>query len=229
MSQQELNDVPRKLYRSHEDRMLSGVCGGFAAYLNVDSTIVRILWVVLSLLWGVGVLLYIAAMIIIPENPNVEEGREVRKSSGNDKAIFWGGLFILLGVILLLRQAGFFYSIRFWHIPWQLIWAVFLILIGIFLLFNRKEATEEAADAGMPVDERVPAGRQIYRSRDDKMLAGVCAGLAEYFNVDVTIVRLAYVLLTLASVGVGILAYIIMIIAFPEKPESGGLTPTGKE
>jgi phage shock protein PspC (stress-responsive transcriptional regulator) len=228
MSQQELNDVPKKLYRSHEDRMLSGVCGGFAAYLNVDSTIVRILWVVLSLLWGVGVLLYIAAMIIIPENPNFEEGGEARKSSGNDKAIFWGGLFILLGVLLLLRQAGFFYSIRFWHIPWQLIWAVFLILIGIFLLFNRKEPADEA-EAGTPIENEAPVGRQIYRSRDDKMLAGVCAGLAEYFKLDVTIVRLAYVLLTLASVGVGILAYIIMIIAFPEKPESGSLTSTGKE
>jgi len=228
MSQQELNDIPKKLYRSRDDRMLSGVCGGFAAYLNVDSTIVRILWVVLSLLWGVGVLLYIAGMIIIPENPEFEDGEGARKSNGNDKAIFWGGLFILLGVILLLRQAGFFYSIRFWHIPWQMIWAVFLILIGIFLLFNRKAPADEA-EAEVSSENFTPAARQIYRSKNDKMLAGVCAGLAEYFNLDVTIVRLAYVLLTLASVGVGILAYIIMIIAFPEKPGPDSLSPTGKE
>lgn len=59
--------------------------------------------------------------------------------------------------------------------------------------------------------------KKLYRSKTNKKLAGVCAGLAEYFNVDPTIIRLAWVLATL-FVGCGILAYIIALIVMPEEP-----------
>lgn len=57
----------KKLTRSKSDRMLAGVCGGIAAYTNMDSSLVRVLWVVFSLLGGSGLLLYIIFMLIIPE------------------------------------------------------------------------------------------------------------------------------------------------------------------
>ena len=56
--------------------------------------------------------------------------------------------------------------------------------------------------------------KRLYRSRDDRMIAGVCGGLAEYFNMDPTIVRIIFVLLIFAN-GLGILAYIIMAIVVP--------------
>lgn len=55
-----------KLYRSSTDKMLAGVCGGIAERLGVDSTIIRLLWAVLSLAYGSGIILYIIAAIIIP-------------------------------------------------------------------------------------------------------------------------------------------------------------------
>lgn len=58
--------------------------------------------------------------------------------------------------------------------------------------------------------------KKLYRVEDGKMIAGVCAGLAEYFVIDVTIVRLGWVLLTLLG-GSGILAYIIALIIMPRK------------
>lgn len=61
----------KRLYRSKKDRMLCGVCGGIADYFNIDPTLIRILWVIISLL-GVlfpGILAYIICCIIIPENP----------------------------------------------------------------------------------------------------------------------------------------------------------------
>lgn len=58
--------------------------------------------------------------------------------------------------------------------------------------------------------------KKLYKSRN-KMIAGVCAGIAEYFNVDPTIVRLAWVFLSFAG-GSGLLAYIIAAIIMPEKP-----------
>lgn len=59
----------KKLYRSREDRMISGVCGGIAEYFNIDSTLVRILWVAFGIAGGASVVCYILANIIIPLNP----------------------------------------------------------------------------------------------------------------------------------------------------------------
>ncbi|MGB4659090.1 MAG: PspC domain-containing protein [Mobilitalea sp.] len=55
----------KKLYRSRKNTMICGVCGGVAEYLNIDPTIVRLLWVIVAFS-GVGVLAYIIAAIIIP-------------------------------------------------------------------------------------------------------------------------------------------------------------------
>ncbi len=60
--------------------------------------------------------------------------------------------------------------------------------------------------------------KKLYKSNNDRKLAGVCAGIAEYFNMDPTIIRLGWVFGTLLA-GVGILAYIIAAIIIPNKPE----------
>ena len=59
----------KRLYRSRKDRILCGVCGGLGKYLGVDSTIIRLLWILLSLAYGVGILLYILACFIVPLEP----------------------------------------------------------------------------------------------------------------------------------------------------------------
>ena len=58
----------KKLYRSDESKMLAGVCGGIAEYFGVDPTLIRLAWVVFSLLGGSGLLAYILAAIIIPRD-----------------------------------------------------------------------------------------------------------------------------------------------------------------
>ena len=60
--------------------------------------------------------------------------------------------------------------------------------------------------------------RKLYRAEEGKMIAGVCAGLAEYFAIDPTLVRLAWVLFC-ALGGSGVLAYIICAIIMPNKSE----------
>ncbi|HAX52340.1 PspC domain-containing protein [Muricomes intestini] len=59
---------PKKLYRSRTDRMICGVCGGIAEYFNIDATIVRLLFVLLGLTGGSGILAYFIAAIIIPDD-----------------------------------------------------------------------------------------------------------------------------------------------------------------
>ncbi len=60
----------KRLYRSQNQRMISGVCGGIAEYFNLDPTIVRVAFVLAALLWGGGVVAYILLWVVIPENPN---------------------------------------------------------------------------------------------------------------------------------------------------------------
>lgn len=58
---------PKRLHKSSTSRMLAGVCGGIAEYINLDPTIVRLLWVAFSCMGGAGLLAYIIAAVIMPE------------------------------------------------------------------------------------------------------------------------------------------------------------------
>ena len=61
--------MEKKLYKSNDDKKIDGVCGGIAEYLNVDSPVIRLLWVIGTVFAGAGILAYIAAALIIPRKP----------------------------------------------------------------------------------------------------------------------------------------------------------------
>ena len=60
--------------------------------------------------------------------------------------------------------------------------------------------------------------KKLYRNTSNKMIAGVCSGLAEYINTDPTIVRLIWALIALS--GAGLIAYLVAAIIIPEKPSN---------
>ena len=62
----------KKLYKSSTDKKIAGVCGGIAEYFNIDSTLVRLGWVLFSLLGGSGLLAYLICAIIIPSKSQVQ-------------------------------------------------------------------------------------------------------------------------------------------------------------
>jgi phage shock protein PspC (stress-responsive transcriptional regulator) len=64
-----MNVENRKLYRSRTDRMIGGVAGGLADYLNVDATVVRLLFVFFALAGGPGLLVYLVMLLVVPEEP----------------------------------------------------------------------------------------------------------------------------------------------------------------
>ena len=59
--------------------------------------------------------------------------------------------------------------------------------------------------------------KKLYRSKKDEKIAGVCAGLAEYINIDPTVIRLIWALVALS--GAGVVAYIVCALVIPEKPD----------
>ena len=56
----------RRLYRSRNDRMIGGICGGLAEYFNIDPVLMRVLWVVFAVM-GAGLLVYLILLLVIPE------------------------------------------------------------------------------------------------------------------------------------------------------------------
>ena len=59
--------------------------------------------------------------------------------------------------------------------------------------------------------------QKLYRSRDERMIGGVCGGLGEFFGIDPTLIRLLFVLLTIFG-GSGVLVYLVMLLIVPEEP-----------
>ncbi|MBO4212168.1 MAG: PspC domain-containing protein [Oscillospiraceae bacterium] len=59
--------MEKKLHKSSSNRMLAGVCGGVAEYLDVDPTVIRVVWAIGSAFAGAGIIAYIACAIIMPE------------------------------------------------------------------------------------------------------------------------------------------------------------------
>jgi phage shock protein C len=62
-------DPTRKLYRSRSDRKLVGVCGGLAEFFGLDPTLIRVLFVILALAGGSGIVIYLAMWIMVPNQP----------------------------------------------------------------------------------------------------------------------------------------------------------------
>jgi len=140
-----------RLMKSDDDRMISGVCGGIAAYLGVDSVIVRLAFILLALASGVGFLLYIILMIIMPRENNLNDApsdvaQENIGQIGNDVSSGFkrvrqhrqgpaiaAGLLILLGVYLLLSNFG----LLSW-LSGGVFWSLLLIGAGIYLIARRR-------------------------------------------------------------------------------------------
>lgn len=77
--------MTKKLYRSQTEKVLGGVCGGLGKYYEIDPVIVRILFVLITLAWGVGIVAYIIAIFIIPKEQIAyqEMGQSYNQSSYN--------------------------------------------------------------------------------------------------------------------------------------------------
>lgn len=139
-----------KLYRSEKNRVLGGVAGGFAEIINIDPVIVRIVFVILALSWGSGLVLYIILWMLIPTKSqikktfdesvknNVDEikekagqiSSEIESMSGKKSTRRWlGVVLIAFGALLLLGNFGFanlFNILR--------LWPLIIVLIGIKIL-----------------------------------------------------------------------------------------------
>jgi len=224
----------KRLYKSRTERMIDGVCGGLAEFFGVDVTLVRITWVLLTLLGGSGIILYLVAMFIIPVNPvYVPPSQKQKASSAGTNAKFWGILLVVVGVLWLFRNLDIPYYLHWWGFSLDYMLPVVLILAGVAFLFGGRNglmtSSQPASQPGSPDEpaatessqsEAAPMSQpaRLYKSRIERKLFGVCGGIATYANVDPTIIRILFVVAAFASFGFMILLYIVMAIIVPNEP-----------
>lgn len=136
-----------RLMRSESDKMIAGVCGGIAAYLGVDPVFVRLAFLVLLFASGIGALLYLILMIVMPSESNFDQpsskimqdnidrlgddfGQGVRRVRAHPQGrTLAAGLLILLGFFLLFDNFGWLSN--------GIFWAVALIGIGLYMILRR--------------------------------------------------------------------------------------------
>ena len=106
--------------------MIAGVCGGIGWYLGVDPVLIRIAFVVLTVAGGSGVLLYILAWILMPQQQEGEDMGERPAPSGESIRLIFGGVLIAIGVILILGLA----------LPrvGKYFWPLILIALGVAII-----------------------------------------------------------------------------------------------
>lgn len=146
--------MTERLYRSNKDKMIGGVCGGLSDYFHADIALVRLIaLVIMFATGGIGLLAYIAAMIIIPKNPgetdepfrpqahNFGEGveevandfqetvRNLRYHNG-ERSKMAGIILIILGVLFLLDR-----FMPYWF-NMAKIWPLLLIAIGVVVIWR---------------------------------------------------------------------------------------------
>jgi phage shock protein C len=144
-----------RLERSRTNRVISGVCGGIAEYLDIDATFVRVVMVILAFPFGVGILIYFVLLFLMP-NPG--QATPFVRSAGVEQTTVIdpagpvtpaaprvvdpmvverrrngiGLLLVAVGVVFLLGNVGAF---RF--IDWRYIWPLVIIALGVYLVAQR--------------------------------------------------------------------------------------------
>ena len=154
--------MKNKLYRSKKDCVIGGVCGGIAEYFDIDTTLVRLLAVLIFFFGGSGLIAYIIGWIIIPQNPNgntednfenkgeiegiIKKGTDKanKKVEGNlpeerSKGKSERNRNIILGVIFIIAGFIFMGSTLFpWitWVAWGTFWPVIIIVVGLVIMIR---------------------------------------------------------------------------------------------
>ena len=197
----------KRLVRTRDDSVLAGVCGGFGQYFNLDSALVRLLWVFFTIFGGSGVLAYLVAVFIIPDESTAKDVTPRRLIDGlNEKTILWSVLLVLVGIILFFQHGNFINSIwrHFWNSGINVLLSLIIISVGVYLLYQERQKISTVFGLGSEMP--------LSLSEKDKQLAGICGGIAESIGMDSTIIRFFWVYGTIMSVGIGLILYFVLAL-----------------
>jgi len=135
-----------KLHYSKNGQIIAGICAGIAETYNVNVSIIRFFFIVFSFIYGAGVIIYLALLLILPSENQTQDGDECKE-----------------------------------------------------VVFERR--------------------KKLYRTNKNRYIAGVCSGIADYFDIDVSLVRIIFIIVTLFSSGIPVLLYLALSFILPYRDQ----------
>lgn len=228
----------RMLYRAPSDKLIAGVCGGVAEYLHWNPVLVRVFWVVATFAtWGGGILAYVLLALFLPTGDNTRGQLKPPALELSQKGMTYAaGALMGLGGLWLLANLGILPGMwrTFWGLVGVLFWPALLIGAGYLLLRanSQKDIDREIANAAGKVrsamGDKLPSGDQVKtgfssvrdslplrRSRTNRMLFGVCGGIADKYGIDANLIRLIWAAFALGTMGMGALLYAAIGLLLP--------------
>ena len=152
------NSQPAMLYRHPTHQLIGGVCGGIAEYTRLDPSLVRVLWVVLTVgSAGAGFLAYLALWLLLPVGTASSGVQSPATLELNERNVWRAGMLLVgLGLLWLLANVGIlpWLWVAFWRTVGLLFWPALLIGAGMLLLNNQRD-----------LRGRFAQGREKMRSR----------------------------------------------------------------
>ncbi|KUG26022.1 putative stress-responsive transcriptional regulator [hydrocarbon metagenome] len=195
---QSLITSQRRLYRSPYNFMLLGICGGIAEYFNVSPILVRIIFVLTSLLGGWGFIFYLICAFLIPNHPT-EKGKGIFKKIEPSK--LWGFILVGVGIYFWLPSFGLFKIIASIDYSSNLFFAFLLFAAGFFVISYGKKSD---------FPNEVIKTNKLSRPIKHRRLLGVCEGFAVYMNANVNIIRISFILLSFITLGIVAVFYFVI-------------------
>ncbi len=134
----------KKLYKSRENKVVDGVCGGIAEYFDADPVLIRIIFVLFFFFGGSAILAYIIGVVIIPVKPSreIKDTDDLKNNKtipvSNKNTLFLGIIFIIIGIFFILGNFPIFNAYYYWikrHL-WDILLPSILILIGISIIIK---------------------------------------------------------------------------------------------
>ncbi len=203
-------EQPRRiLCRSKNDFVITGLCGGISKYFNIDTGTVRVSCLLSLLLGNWPVILYLIAAFLLPvdkQSETVDDQDILRLKKENAKTVL-SGILMLLGLHFAFEELGLRNSSSILILPNGFILPVIAIATGVFLISNKIINPENM----------LVFPQQFFRSSKEKMISGVCGGLAAYLNVDTASLRIIVVLITCLTLGLTIPTYIFLALKTPKE------------
>src|SRR3989304_4277037 len=117
-----------KLYRSEKDRIVGGVCAGLGEFFQIDSSVIRLIFVLITIFGGGGLLLYLILWLIVPSKGSASE-----ITKGMNSRQLFGVVILVFGILLLLGNLNIFN----FNFLWKFFPAAVIIILGIVILKRR--------------------------------------------------------------------------------------------
>lgn len=216
---EEAKTTQKRFYRIPSNKMIGGVCAGISNYFGIDVNLIRIVWVVSVLLDVFSIFLYVLAWIIIPEDRGQLPAKQTPPEAKHNTNLVWGAILIVVGILFLghgwdfhFGRFGLYDMFRIVDFDFGVLIALGLIAIGVYYLLEMRKSSESAENTSK--GEKAME-KKLTRSKSEKMIAGVCGGLAEYFNVDPSFVRIGFAIAAFIHF-LGVIVYIVMAVVVPE-------------